>query len=638
MPEQTPPIPAPRKINLTAGNSALLIFDFDQTITNELMCNFFVSKGYSDYNSGEENAVTEEKIKEFLQKEGSGIKNEAKLKSVLQSALSSRIEVTIISSAKYIEAVKYVVKNHLGLTEEQARGIKVVKGTTKRQGLQTENLSSLTEEPAQYQDPQIGKHLCVLYLLKAYKKDKGILPQKVMLVDGNQRNIDPVDDFRRSVKKLLERDMESFLENIDQEIAEVDVREEEINNIAFKGINVSSEPTTGTDGAADDGYIDKVGKWIKEPIQNLENPVDDGPENHIYATIDPSKKTSKESSDSGIGGQNSEEKDPSKKVGLSGSTPLTPPPSYKSEDGSEKSLSEFDTNSNATLESKKANRSWPRAKYAIQQKGFIISVVTAVMLSIPAILVNLQDKATLAELVTINPNYITIPAIALVSLLAISTIFFSIKQFRNTREYQTQGKDADEILAKVLEHQLKDKVMKSVRLEYSNGTHSNFVLNAWESKNDFINIDEKVVSRTYKIESVINDRPLFTALLASVIAANVALPLGLLATNGVNGVQKFYSLNNDIGLSLLIGSGVLALLILCLGVHYYRKTNCTNLIYSREKLGAEGVNEKFTQEIKQERTNVLGENHSKDAKCCSLTLEQVVVQSHNCKDAVYSVG
>ncbi|WP_261983828.1 hypothetical protein [Wolbachia pipientis] len=616
----------------SSEENALLIFDFDQTITNQSMCNFFTSTGYDDYDSGKEKAVIKEEIEEFLQKGGSGIKNKEKLRSVLGSALSSGVEVAIVSSAKYIKAVEYVVKNHLGLTEEKAQGIKVVGGTTKRQDpLNSAEVVKRMNEP---QDPQIGKHLCVLSLLKAYKKDKGMLPQKVMLVDGNQRGINPADDFYKSIKEgLLEKDMKGLLENIDQEIAEVDVREEEINNIAFKGVNVSSEPTIGTDGAGDDGYLDKVGKWIKEPIQNLENPVDDGPENH-------SKKTSKESSDSGIGGQNSEEKDPSKKVGLSGSTPLTPPPSYKSEDGSEKSLSEFDTNSNATLESKKANRSWPRAKYAIQQKGFIISGVTAVMLSIPAILVNLQDKATLAELVTINPNYITIPAIALVSLLAISTIFFSIKQFRNTREYQTQGKDADEILAKVLEHQPKDKVMKSVRLEYSNGTHSNFVLNAWESKNDFINIDEKVVSRTNKIESVINDRPLFTALLASVIAANVALPLGLLATNGVNGVQKFYQnpLTNDIGLSLLIGSGVLALLILCLGVHYYRKTNCTNLIYSREKIGAEGVNEEFTQEIKQERTNVLGENHSKDAKRCSLTLEQVVVQSHNCKDAVYSVG
>lgn len=372
-------------------------------------------------------------------------------------------------------------------------------------------------------------------------------------------------------------------------------------------------------------------------------------ERTFYATINPDTKSSKKSLDSGIDNQSSgmkrsvsqetefsdpwDRKESEKDMLEKFNNSLTPSP-LESDDTN----SEMDSEIPLISPSKKTNRIWPRAKYAIQQKGFIISGVTAVMLSIPAILVNLQVKATLAELVTINPNYITIPAIALVSLLAISTIFFSIKQFRNTREYQTQGKDADEILAKVLEHQPKDKVMKSVRLEYSNGTHSNFVLNAWESKNDLINIDEKIVSRTNKIESVINDRPLFTALLASVIAANVALPLGLLATNGVNGVQKFYSLTNDIGLSLLIGSGVLALLILCLGVHYYRKTNCTNLIYSREEIGAEGVNEKFTQEIKQERTNVLGENHSKDAKRCSLTLEQVVVQSHNCKDAVYNVG
>ncbi|MFP3015363.1 MAG: hypothetical protein ACEY3B_03530 [Wolbachia sp.] len=403
--------------------------------------------------------------------------------------------------------------------------------------------------------------------------------------------------------------------------------------------------------------LESPGNELEEsPYAELNLPLSEGSvhgesERTLYATINPDTKSSKKSLDSGIDNQSSgmkrsvsqetefidscdreeSEKDMLEKLNNSLIASLV-----KRDDTN----SEMDSEISLISPSKKTNRSWPRAKYALQQKGFIISGVTAVMLSIPAILVNLQDKATLAELVTINPNYITIPAIALVSLLAISTIFFSIKQFRNTREYQTQGKDADEILDEVLEHQPKDKVMKSVRLEYSNGTHSNFVLNAWESKNDFINIDEKVVSRTNKIESVINDRPLFTALLASVIAANVALPLGLLATNGVNGVQKFYQnpLTNDIGLSLLIGSGVLALLILCLGVHYYRKTNCTNLIYSREKIGAEGVNEEFTQEIKQERTNVLGKNHSKDAKRCSLTLEQVVIQSHNCKDAVYSVG
>ncbi|WP_250295946.1 hypothetical protein [Wolbachia endosymbiont of Oedothorax gibbosus] len=312
-------------------------------------------------------------------------------------------------------------------------------------------------------------------------------------------------------------------------------------------------------------------------------------------------------------------------------TSLTTLPPYVSTNDSEESL---------LSESKKTNRIWPRAKYAMQQKGFVIFSATAIVLSTSAALVYLQDKAKFIAFFANSPLYTIVPIIAGASLLAISPMFLGIKQFVNTEEYQTQGKNADEILAEVLECQPKDKAIKSVRLEYSNGTHSNFVLNAWEAKNDFINIDEKVVNRTNKIESVINNRPLFTTLLTGVGAASVALPLGLLATHGVNGVQKFYQnpLISNIGLSLLISSGILALSIICLGVHYYRKTNCTNLIYSQEKIDPESVNKELIEEIKRERTSVLGENHSKDAKRISLTLERVVVQAHNCKDAVYTVS
>ncbi|MFP3016382.1 MAG: hypothetical protein ACEY3H_02200 [Wolbachia sp.] len=572
-------------------NNTLLIFDFDQTITNRSMHNSFAPKNYSDYNSGEKDAVTEEKIKEFLQ--NPGIKNKEKLRSVLGSALSRGVEVAIVSSAKYIKAVEYVVKNHLGLTEEQVQGIKVVGGATKRQDpLNSAEVAKRMNEP---QDPQIGKHLCVLYLLKAYKNKHGELPKKVMLVDGNQRGINPADDFRENVKELLERDkdMKNILKNIDQEIAKVSVSEEELENITFKGINVSSEPITETNKAADDGYLGKVEKWIKEPTH--QNPQD---------------------------------------IESLGS--LTLPPPYTSEDGSEKSLSEFDTNSNAPLEGKKTNRTWPRAKYALQQKGFVIFGASAIILSTSAALLYLQDKAKFIAFFTNSPKYITIPVIALAALLAISPILFAIRQFRDTAEHKTQEKNADGILDEVLKHQPEGKAIKSVRLEYSNNTHSNFVLNAWESKNNFINTDEKVVSRTNKIESVINNRPLLTG----VITANIAFPLLLYAEGGVNNIQKFYQnpLTNNIGLSLLIGSGILALSIICLGVHYYRKTNCTNLIYSEGEIDSKDVNGKFIEEIKRERTNVLGENHSKDAKRSSLTLEQVVVQSHNCKDVVYSVG
>ncbi len=317
--------------------------------------------------------------------------------------------------------------------------------------------------------------------------------------------------------------------------------------------------------------------------------------------------------------------------------PSTSPPSYKTDD-SEESLS-LNSDVGGTT-NKKTNRFLPRAKYSMQQKGFIIFTASAIILSISAALLYLQDKAKFIAFFTNSPKYITIPVIALAALLAIGAIFFATRQFIDTEEHSIQKKDADKILAEVLEPQPKDKAIKSVRLEYSNGTHSNFVLNAWEAKQGFTNIDEKVITRTNKIKSVINDRPIFTALFTGVVAANIAFPLGLLATHGVNGVQKFYQnpLTNNIGLSLLIGSGILALSIICLGVHYYRKTNCTNLIYSEEEIDPKDVNGKFIEEIKRERTNVLGENHSKDAKRSSLTLEQVVVQSHNCKDIVYSVG
>lgn len=320
--------------------------------------------------------------------------------------------------------------------------------------------------------------------------------------------------------------------------------------------------------------------------------------------------------------------------------PGTPPTPFTPEDDADIESSEVGSETPLISSSKKTNRFLPRAKYAMQQKGFIIFSATAIILSTSAALLYLQDKAKFIAFFTNSPKYITIPVIALAAVLAISPILFAIKQFRNTAEHKTQGKDADEILDNVLGCQPENKAIKSVRLEYSNNTHSNFVFNALESENDFMNIDKKVISKTSKIESVINNRPLFTALLTGVVAANIALPLLLYAEGGVNNVQKFYQnpLTNNIGLSLLIGSGVFALLIICSGVHYYRKTNCTNLIYSQEKIDPESVNKKFIEEIKHERTNVLGENHSKDAKRSSLTLEQVVVQSHNCKDVVYSVG
>uniref|UniRef100_A0AAU7YM98 Uncharacterized protein n=1 Tax=Wolbachia endosymbiont of Oeneis ivallda TaxID=3171168 RepID=A0AAU7YM98_9RICK len=650
--------------NVPTRSNALLIFDFNQTIVESSICNQFASKNYSDYGSGKENALTDEKIKEFLEK--SGIKNKEKLKSVLQSALSSGVEVAVVSTT-YPKAVEYVVKNHLGLAEDQAQSIKIFEGVTKRQTSRIADPAKTTEP----QDPQIGKHLCVLYLLKAYKKDKGMLPQKAMLVDGNMRNTNPVDDFCRNIKELLEKDMNSLLENIDQEIAEVDISEAGLKNITFKGINVSGEQTT--DKAADGDYLNEVGVWMTDDSTDVimsttpslgrssssESPyaelvdlptpsgsVRGKSDRTTYATIKNSPNNETDSQYPIFSAQETVFNDSDKTSSrlsrkLSSNTSSTSPPSYKT-DGSEKSLisdSRSDIDNDIILKNKKTNRFWPKAQYAMQQKGVVIFGATAIVLGTSAALVYLQDKAKFIAFFANSPLYTIIPVIAVASLLAISPIFLGIKQFVNTKEYQTQVKNADEVLDNVLRHQPEGKVIKSVRLEYSNGTHSNFVFNAWESKKAFVNIDEKVISKTNKIESVINNRPLFTALLTGVVAANIALPLLLYAEGGVNNIQKFYQnpLTNNIRLLPLTGLGIVALLAVYLGVHYYRKTNCTNLVYSEETINPKNVNEKFIEEIKRERTKVLGENHSKDAKRSSLTLEQVVVQSHNYKDAIYSI-
>ncbi|MCA7010326.1 hypothetical protein [Wolbachia endosymbiont of Tribolium confusum] len=401
--------------------------------------------------------------------------------------------------------------------------------------------------------------------------------------------------------------------------------------------------------------------YAKLNLSTLNGSADSKPEKPAYAVIDKSKKIPKKSPDNQTDSQhptlsrsvsqetvfdNPDDLDLDKttswlKRGLSRNTSSSFPPSYKT-DGSEQPLisnSKSDMDSDIILKNKKINRVLPRAQYAIQQKGVVIFGAAAIVLGTSTALVYLQDKAKFITFFTNSPLYTVVPIIAVASLFAISPMLLGIKQFVNTKEYQTQEKNADEVLDNVLRHQPEDKVIKSVRLEYSNGTHSNFVFNAWESKKGFVNIDEKVISKTNKIESVINNRPLFTALLTGVVAANIALPLLLYAEGGVNNIQKFYQnpLTNNIRLLPLIGLGIFALLAVCLGVHYYRKTNCTNLVYSEETIDPKNVNGKFIEEIKRERTNVLGENHSKDAKRSSLTLEQVVVQSHNYKDAIYSI-
>ncbi|MDG7057325.1 MAG: hypothetical protein LKM43_04225 [Wolbachia endosymbiont of Penenirmus auritus] len=109
---------------MAKGNNALLIFDFDNTITNGHMHNAFSRLIKSDLDSGAEYAVTDNDIEGFMKEKG-GIKNEETLKPLLQSALSSGLEVNIASYTGYPNAVKGVVENHLGLSKEQVNSVSV---------------------------------------------------------------------------------------------------------------------------------------------------------------------------------------------------------------------------------------------------------------------------------------------------------------------------------------------------------------------------------------------------------------------------------------------------------------------------------------------------------------------------------
>jgi len=233
---------------MAKGNNTLLIFDFDNTITNGHMHNTFSRLGKSDFNSAAEGAVTDHNIKDFLENTD-GIKNEEGLKSALQSALSSRMEVNIASYTGYSDAVRRVVENHLGLSKEQAGGISVFGGFP---GDYDNELPKGLKE----QKNQVGKNLHICKAIVEYKDKHGELPKTVMLVDDDVKNIQKINEFVASMSKR-----EEWLEKNGLSI-------EEIQKIKFEGARVPKE-------GKNVGYLERVQEFInanlvQEPIyENL---------------------------------------------------------------------------------------------------------------------------------------------------------------------------------------------------------------------------------------------------------------------------------------------------------------------------------------------------------------------------------
>lgn len=234
---------------MAKGNNTLLIFDFDNTITNEHMHNAFSSSSKSDFVSTQNNVVTDTDIKDFLKNTG-GIKNEEKLKSTLRSALSGGIEVNIASYTGYPNAVRRVAENHLGLSKEQAGGISVFGGFP---GDYDNELPKGLKE----QQSKVGKNLHICRAIVEYKNNhNGQLPKTVMLVDDDAENIEKVNEFVESMSKR-----EEWLEKNGLSI-------EEIQKIKFEGARVPKKDKNV-------GYLERVQEFVnanlvQEPIyENL---------------------------------------------------------------------------------------------------------------------------------------------------------------------------------------------------------------------------------------------------------------------------------------------------------------------------------------------------------------------------------
>jgi|GEM_PF-1995603 len=271
-------------------NNALLIFDFDNTITNGHMHNAFSGRysglKKSDFNSGMEHAVTDLNIQDFLKNTG-GIKNEETLKSVLQSALSNGVEVNIASYTGYPNAVKRVVENHLGLSKKQTDSVSVFGG------FPADYDTQLPRQDVREQQSQVGKNLHVCRAIGEYKnKHNGQLPKTVMLVDDSVDNIKRINEFVESMSKR-----EGWLKENGLNI-------EDIQKIKFEGVQVPM--SKGGEVVGDENYLGKVQKFIdtsliQEPIyQNLQGIRGLPPEEELSPPLPPKKRKSSD----GVDGKN----------------------------------------------------------------------------------------------------------------------------------------------------------------------------------------------------------------------------------------------------------------------------------------------------------------------------------------------
>lgn len=255
---------------------------------------------------------------------------------------------------------------------------------------------------------------------------------------------------------------------------------------------------------------------------------DNSPENHDYATINFDAKSLKKSPP-----WNSEILEDLQRTNSSSIPPTGSLPSYTSADGSKKSLltdSESDINDDAILKNKKTNRFLPRAKYAMQQKGFVIPATSFFLittyLSSSCLYRLLYLKETINFIDYIKSFQIW-PLVTISSGLAVIGLCAFIYNHRNTES--PAMRDLDDL---------------SNVVSNNNLVHD---ITIYKKNNDLVKFKNKsyaghreIPNFTYKKLKLVKERTLFNVCLSSLITVGSIYPLIKYLELGSEGFIKFF--------------------------------------------------------------------------------------------------
>lgn len=302
-------------------NDTIIVFDFDGTITNDHMHNYFSRMWKKDYNPALEKIVTvndihfegeneskgeisSEEVKLFLEKEmklflervkGVKFKEGESTADKIKSLFENRGDELTFTAENMILFLAELSPEQYNIDTVTTKDIKLA---LEEKGLKNEDemknvvrelgyvhVASFTSyphaseyiirnyllEPKNTKSTEVkvigglpnrscGKNYHILYFIQAHKMKYGKLPQKVILVDDDPTNIQLLVKFKNNTAELLKNNQinASQLKNVDKEVQKIEITESELKGIEFLGIKVPGTEITKSDKNVDNEYIVKL--------------------------------------------------------------------------------------------------------------------------------------------------------------------------------------------------------------------------------------------------------------------------------------------------------------------------------------------------------------------------------------------